>query len=1181
MRPFRRPGKVGLTLVVAVIFLAASLLPRITPSALASEGQAPPLPVPEDPLGQQPEQQAPEISIAVDVRDGHLVVRVVDIWGPGRTALVVRSYTNTKAVVPKQWQYHMLSDIIGLGTEAAEVMEPDGNRAVYRFSGSSWNENQTERTDAYVKEIGTWSTLTARYTCVTPPPEPPGPGPLALPRQPVVRGQQATPAGRVRTSSEPVCTWDGTATVYLPKGVTRRYEGGVIREERDAHGNVTTYLHTTYPDSTRPYVTEVRDPVGRVTRFAYERFTTQVCRAWGMDGTCSNWQTAVAYRVTTITDPYGRTATYAYDQAGALVTAVGGAGGTTSHTYSSPSGLLGSVTNARGHTTALQWANLDNAWRVTRVLAPDGAATHYAYTTSYGRVTRTVTTDARGHATTYAISSGGNVTHVTLPIGGGGSGGNNTTAYAYDARHNVTQVTDPRGSRTTYEYNPRNKVTRVVRAAGSLNLTSTYTWDANDNLLTATNPRGIRTEYTYDARHNLTRLRRAAGTSDESSTQYVYNSWGGVTQVIDPRGGTTAYTYTARRQVQQIIPPAGGVVSFAYNAFDDQITRTDGAGRVWTTEYDTRRLVTRVTDPLGHFIRHQYDENGNRTATWDAKGQQTTFTYDVRDRLTRITDPLGGQTNYAYDAVSNLTQLTNARGHSTAFTYDAANRLTQITQGTLSWTFQYDPAGNRTRLTHPNGTRTDYAYLNNHWLQSITDRTPGGAAFQTTSYGYDQNGNRISQTDPSGTTTFAYDALNRLTSAAHPAGYGTWSWTYDATGNRTQQTGPGGSANYSYDPNNRLLSAGTTTYSYDQNGNLLAASTGQTFSWDVFNRLTQATGSGGTVTHTYNGDGLKTRRVGPDGVRNYYYDGIRPIWETDSSGAMTAQLDRDIFGNLLSRREATGARRYYHFDGLGSTTALTNESGAVTSTLLYDAWGSQRAATGSDQGRYRFTGAELDAATGLYHMGARYYDPTIGRWLSEDPVQDKHFEPATLNFYAYVYDNPLIYKDSDGRIGVLALLDIGLSVYDVVNTAQILGSGASAGMKVAAVGLTVLGIVGPGGAYTAGLQLVGKIGTLAANRATIQALGPGMGQLFHVHHVIPKQVARFFPGFNIDSVTVILSRVHHLASGFSRALQDKLSLARNRDDAIRILREYYREHCRQCLDALEEYLSNPATFGGG
>jgi RHS repeat-associated protein len=298
-------------------------------------------------------------------------------------------------------------------------------------------------------------------------------------------------------------------------------------------------------------------------------------------------------------------------------------------------------------------------------------------------------------------------------------------------------------------------------------------------------------------------------------------------------------------------------------------------------------------------------------------------------------------------------------------------------------------------------------------------------------------------------------------------------------GNRTSQTAPGGTTNYTYDANNRLTQAGTTTYTYDGNGNLTATSTGRTFTWDVFNRLTQATGPGGTVTHTYDGDGLKTRRVGPDGTRNYYYDGIKPIWETDGAGAMTAQYDRDIFGNLLSRREASGARRYYHFDGLGSTTALTNESGAATSTLLYDAWGNQRAASGSDQGRYRFTGAELDAATGLYHMGARFYDPTIGRWLSEDPVQDKHFEPATLNFYAYVHANPLVHTDPDGKVALHVAAGIvgavlGLGIYAATHWDNMTIGGA---LTYAAVG----GVIG--------LTLGAGASAVAARGAASVALG--------------------------------------------------------------------------------------------
>jgi RHS repeat-associated protein len=202
-------------------------------------------------------------------------------------------------------------------------------------------------------------------------------------------------------------------------------------------------------------------------------------------------------------------------------------------------------------------------------------------------------------------------------------------------------------------------------------------------------------------------------------------------------------------------------------------------------------------------------------------------------------------------------------------------------------------------------------------------------------------------------------------------------------------------------------------YTYDANGNLTGTTAGQSFTYDAFNRMTQAVGTGGTATYTYNGNGLKIQRVGPDGTTRYYYDGFRPIWETDGIGTMTAQLDRDIFGNLLSRLDSLGTRRYYHTDGLGSTIVLTDATGSFAAGMLYDAWGNVRA-TSADVGKYRFAGAEMDTASGLYHMGPRFYDPSIGRWFGEDPVQNASFNPLTLNFYAYVFNNPMLLTDPEG-----------------------------------------------------------------------------------------------------------------------------------------------------------------------
>lgn len=1019
---------------------------------------------------------------------------------------------------------------------------------------------------------------------------------------------------RISSNIEPAppnCSWDGWHTIFLPKGVVRRFGNGFVVDERDTNGNVTTFTYTSFTGGVGPYLTSVTDPVGRVTNYSYERAYEACIRTqWTREGDTQCVESAWVYRLRAATDPYGRTATYFYDGNTLKITSVTNAAGQiTRYTYT-PGALLASVTNARGFTTYFEWiSGPDGTPRVTKVTAPDGTITLYSYfhaPTSPYRVIETHVMNARSHMTRYNLNSG-DIVRATDPLA-------NVTEYTYDARHNVTQVTDPRGNRTTYQYNSRNKVTQIVQAAGALNLTTNLTWvshdNINDNLSSVTNPRGIRTDYGYDSKHNLTSVRRAVGTADESLTQYTYTSWGGVASVVDPRGNTTTLAYTARRQLQTVTPPVGGTTTYGYNTFDDHVTMTNGNGRIWTAAYNPSRLVTSNTDPLNNVIRHEYDANGNRTRTYDAKNQATTFAYDNRDRLTSITDPLNSVTRYEYDVVSDLTRIINARTHPTTFTYDAANRLTQvtdallqattygydaagnrtsmrdrrgtthtyaydqvnrltqvsaggltvshaydanssrtsmtdgngtanytydaldrltrtttpdgrfvayaydrsgnrtrltypdgsttltyaydaanrltqITQGTLNWTLSYDPAGNRTAIAQPNGTRTDYAYLTNNWLQSITHKRQDASTFQSFTYGYDANGNRLSQADGTGTTTFTYDASNRLTAAAYPGTYGSWSWVYDAAGNRTSQTAPSGTTPYTYDANNRLTTAGAVNYSYDANGNLTSTTAGQSFSWDAFNRLTGAGGSGGSVSYTFNGDGLKVRRTGPDGATVYFYDGIRPIWEADGSGTLKAQLDRDIFGNLLSRREVSGIRRYFAHDGVGGMTGVTDETGSHIASLFYDAWGNVRATGGTwTAGNYRFTGAELDPATGLYHMGARFYEPLIGRWLSEDPVQDRYSQPVSLNFYAYVANNPLVLVDPTGMKedpGTLDLVRVDEERQNIVKRLLELADGSVEKVAEFLRGVvTQFESIDPARAARATAWLAGVTGTLSA-----------------------------------------------------------------------------------------------------
>ncbi len=464
---------------------------------------------------------------------------------------------------------------------------------------------------------------------------------------------------------------------------------------------------------------------------------------------------------------------------------------------------------------------------------------------------------------------------------------------------------------------------------------------------------------------------------------------------------------------------------------------TDRKGQVFTYTYDAVDRLTQVQVGTTTFS-YTYDATGNRLTLTDGTGT-TSFQYDQLDRLTRMTYPDTKFVSYAYDAAGNRTSLTNPGNVSFTYAYNNANRLTQITQGTRIWTFGYDAAGNRASLAHPNGASIAYTYLTNSCLDTITHKRAGGTTFETLTYAYDANGNRTTLTDATGTTTFGYDA------------------------------------------NNRLTSAGSATYSYDNNGNLTNISTGISLTYDAHNRTSQTSLPGGLVVqYTYDGDGVKIRRIEGSAVTRYYHDGIRPIYETKADGSRNADLERDIFGNLLARRDAAGTRHYYHHDGLGSTVGLTDASGAVAAQRSYDAWGNRRTSSGSAPGNYQFTGAELDPTSGLYHMGARFYDPTVGRWLSEDPVQDKPFEPLTLNFYSYAYSNPLAYLDSDGKIalaiiaGAVIGLGLGLGAY--------LGSHKGSIAPQDAVKWAVLGaLVGASGGLLAGMlgpQIASQAGAL-------------------------------------------------------------------------------------------------------
>jgi RHS repeat-associated protein len=793
----------------------------------------------------------------------------------------------------------------------------------------------------------------------------------------------AGPDGSPRVSR--VIAPDGNATTYTyTHASTAPYR--VIRTVvTNARGFATTF------DMNSGDIERVTDPMANVTQFAYD----------------------TRHNVTRVTDPRGHQTTYQYNgrnKIKQIVRAVGTLNLTTALVWDSNEDLDGlngkdnllSTTNPRGFRTEYTYNASHNLTRVRRAAGtPDESITVYTPTTWGGIAS---VTNPRGHTTTFGYTARRQLQTITPPAGGGG-----TTTYGYDIFDDQTTMTNGNGRRWTTAYNASRLVTSIT---DPLNHVVRHDFDANGNHTRTTDARNYATTFEYDNRNRLTVITDPMN----GLTRYGYDAVNNLARITNARNYATTFDYDGANRLTRVTDALNQVTTYGYDAASNRTSMVERRGNTHTYTYDQVNRLTKV-EAGTLSVTHGYDPNGNRITLIDGGGT-TTFAFDSLDRFTRRTTPDNRNVLHVYDANGNRTRLTYPDG-STALTfgYDPGNRLAQISQGTLTWTFSYDLAGNRMSVQQPNGTRMEYTYQTNNWLQSITHKRPDASPFQFFNYGYDANGNRTSQTDDSGTTTFTYDPLNRVTGATYPGAYGNWSWTYDPVGNRATQTAPSGTTTYTYDANNRLSQAGTVTYDYDPNGNLLSTSASRTFTWDPFNRLKNASGSGGDVTYTYDGDGLKVRRTGPDGSTVYYYDGIRPIWEADGTGALKAQLDRDIFGNLLSRREVSGIRRYFAYDGLGGLTAVTDEAGSHLASLFYDAWGTPRATSGTwTAGNYRFAGAELDSATGLYHMGARFYEPLLGRWLSEDSVQNRLFDPRSLNFYAYVANNPVRYTDPTGMM---------------------------------------------------------------------------------------------------------------------------------------------------------------------
>jgi RHS repeat-associated protein len=169
--------------------------------------------------------------------------------------------------------------------------------------------------------------------------------------------------------------------------------------------------------------------------------------------------------------------------------------------------------------------------------------------------------------------------------------------------------------------------------------------------------------------------------------------------------------------------------------------------------------------------------------------------------------------------------------------------------------------------------------------------------------------------------------------------------------------------------------------------------------------------SGGTVNFKYDPLGRRIEKVAPSGTTVYAYDGDNVVEELGGGGNLLAHYTQGSgIDEPLALTEA-GGTYFYHADGLGSITSMTDLTGNMAASYVYDSFGNQTASTGTITNPFQYTAREFDSETGLYYYRARYYDPQVGRLMSEDPIR---FDGG-MNFYRYVLNRPVNYVDPDGR----------------------------------------------------------------------------------------------------------------------------------------------------------------------
>ena len=809
--------------------------------------------------------------------------------------------------------------------------------------------------------------------------------------------------------------------------------GDLTKESSWIAGDGTTVADTNYTYDSYGNLATIVNPRNATTSFTYDSSKSLLASQTNQLGHVTSYEYMTGL-LKKITDPNGRITTITYSSVGLPYhTTVINNGGSKSTWQFFENSNLGGVWVARTDTELVSsvldrsWQSVDNLGRpirqVKRLLDHDSIVVKGLY------VKEDIDYDVLGRVIARSAPSGtvntGDDYYVSLQQTVTSNLYTNTT---YDVFDRPLTVSDNIGTtqyayaglQTTITDAKNNQKKLKIDSYGNLVEVKEYN---NSNVYT--------TSYEYDNRNLLTKITDALG----NIRNFTYNNAGLIVNsedlhaVNDSIFGTYAYTYDVNGNVLTETQPNGVVVTKTYDLLDRALT-VDSSSTPGVTDF------TYTYDACTNGKGHVCTVVGSLP---NSVSLNKTYVYGIAGSPTSVTLTTGGNsytTSYLYtksDVVSKVTYPNGTVVRTVFGDWGLPTKIyTTLPAGaeTLNSTITYHHTEQPATIVTSNGQTTTYNYDSAKlYRKSSASTTIGGSTVQSYNYAYDAVGNITSITEPTVTKTYSYDDLSRLTQAVYTptsGGATTYSYQYDAIGNITQANGQ----TYTYSGTGKtnphaVTSVGANNYTYDDNGNMLTAPN-QTFTYNWQNQMQSVVLNGTTTINS-----------------SYDESGQRFLYQTPTTTEIAASggyllrngtPEISIALGSLPLGVISGTNIYSSVsDHLGTPVKQYNSSGIIVEDNTYGPYGTTLTHTGSVDTKDGYTGHQEDTDTGLVYANARYYNPSIGRFLSQDPeFWSLPFiylvDPQQQNSYSYARNNPVVFSDPTGNsVGVLQLIQIGVS----------------------------------------------------------------------------------------------------------------------------------------------------------